>query len=181
MINYVVYKEIIKRVDNSANLSKILLDGRYDFSIQTINYLKELLEFSQANQFYFTSDVSTAINQILTFKPSVSSTGTSRHLARQEKDACASQALKTVIEKIKENIEEDKNTFNKCLNYLVQSLNTIKIGIDLNQYSDNEKMNLVEQVMSSDENYRTIRNQIIGVAGMINYRLLLAIAIGNSN
>lgn len=181
MINYVVYKEVVSRLDEASNLTKILLNGQNDFSSQTVKYLSKLLDFSQQNQFYFTSDISIAINKILTFKPSVSSTGTSRHVARQEKDACTAQALEDVINKIKDNIEEDKNTFHKCLNYLVQALNTIKNSVDLYQYSDTEQMNVVESIMTSDENYRTIRSQIIGVAGMINYRLLLAVAIGNSN
>lgn len=181
MINYVIYKEIISRLDEASNLTKILLNGQNDFSTQTVKYLSNLLDFSQQNQFYFTSDISVAINKILTFKPSVSSTGTSRHVARQEKDSNTAQALENVINKIKENIEEDKNTFKKCLNYLVQALNTIKLNIDLNQYSDSEQINAVERIMTTDENYRTIRSQIVGVAGMINYRLLLAIAIANSN
>lgn len=182
MLNYVIYTEILNRLNASADLSRALLLGNNNFAELTISYLSEFLDFSQKNQFYFTSDISAALNKILTFKPSASLTGSSRHVARQERNSCVSDALEEVLTKVKENIRDDKETFDKCINYLIQCLNTIKNSdLDLTSYSPNQQINVIDKVISSNENYITIKNQIIGIVGRVNYRLLLAIAIVKSN
>lgn len=162
-----------------ASLTQKLQQTPGSFSEAVVEYLKALLDFTQAQRLYIASDVALTLDKILTGKfDRVNVAGTARHNARKERDAFVAECLESLHGVIKAFLDKDARTFIECGDIWRQVLSrAIAKGYNFENIPPSERVEGIFAMLKKDEEFLPYFAHVIGLTGIYNAKAILDITL----
>ena len=172
MINYVIYTQLLEKLAAVSSLTASLGGTAGSFYGAATAYLTDLSAFAEKFNLYISSDVSVALDKLLTYMPPKETTGMRRE-QRKYYDAFAADTLEKLNTTVKDFLDKDRRTFTECEDVWRQVTARIAFCKDLSHVGQTELAQTLIAAVKADAELLPYYVHISGFVGTFNAKLLL--------